>query len=597
MNLLSVQGVSEQGQRVQRMGGRAAALCLLIVGLGLPLGLLAQDDPPGGTTPARQLRGTVAAGQDSVGINQTGLLYSQLGNAAGFGITSQDFTDTPTDNLTDSQAADDFEVTPGQIWTIDRLFMPGSYELGSQTVPSSIDVEFYANNGTVPGALLCNAANSTYTQDANEDFTVTLSTPCQLGAGRYWVSAQVNMSSTPGAIGGAPSQWYWDVSTAQLFSRAVWRNPLDGFGTGCTTFAELSGCFMDPLAIDMLFQLFGSTSSSATPTPTVTLTPTTPITATPTTAASATSTATPTVTATLPPVLMGGDRIGLYSSADAIWVLRTQLNTLVRQASEIAVVFGGVAGAIPLAGDWNNDDTDTVGMYVPDQAFWFMRNSNTPGDADIVALFGGIPGALPIVGDWDGDGDDSIGLYSPATGLWMLRNDNSTGEPDIVFVYGGIPGALPVVGDWDGDGIDTIGLYNSANALWMLRNSNSTGDPDVVLLFGGGPPTAPVTGDWDANGTDTVGIYNATNGAWFMRLTNTTGVDEIFTLFTLSPGAVPITGDWDGPTNMITAPALNIPTLAPADASGGLAPATVVPPAGDVAPAPGELPDALGLGG
>ncbi|MCC6745321.1 MAG: hypothetical protein IT175_15780, partial [Acidobacteria bacterium] len=34
----------------------------------------------------------------------------------------------------------------------------------------------------------------------------------------------------------------------------------------------------------------------------------------------------------------------------------------------------------------------------------------------------------PVAGDWDNDGDDSIGIYSNAAGqIWYLRNENAGG--------------------------------------------------------------------------------------------------------------------------------------------------------------------------
>src|SRR5262245_52678730 len=72
----------------------------------------------------------------------------------------------------------------------------------------------------------------------------------------------------------------------------------------------------------------------------------------------------------------------------------------------------GQPGAVPIAGDWNNDNTDTIGIYMPATGTFFLRNSNSSGPADVVFNFG--PANLvPIKGDWDGDGDDTVGLYSP----------------------------------------------------------------------------------------------------------------------------------------------------------------------------------------
>jgi hypothetical protein len=66
----------------------------------------------------------------------------------------------------------------------------------------------------------------------------------------------------------------------------------------------------------------------------------------------------------------------------------------------LTFTFGG-PNQTPIAGDWNADNTDTVGIYNPSTGAWFLRNTNTPGPGD-VAFGYGPPGATPLAGDWDG---------------------------------------------------------------------------------------------------------------------------------------------------------------------------------------------------
>ena len=61
----------------------------------------------------------------------------------------------------------------------------------------------------------------------------------------------------------------------------------------------------------------------------------------------------------------------------------------------------GAGGAVAVGGDWNGDGTDSIGLYIPGSAVFFLKNSNSGGGADVTAGFGG-PGLVPIVGDWDG---------------------------------------------------------------------------------------------------------------------------------------------------------------------------------------------------
>ena len=56
---------------------------------------------------------------------------------------------------------------------------------------------------------------------------------------------------------------------------------------------------------------------------------------------------------------------------------------------------GGGGGGSTLSG------TDTIGVYNPTPATFDLRNSNTPGNADVSVQYGNL-GAKPLVGDWDG---------------------------------------------------------------------------------------------------------------------------------------------------------------------------------------------------
>jgi hypothetical protein len=97
---------------------------------------------------------------------------------------------------------------------------------------------------------------------------------------------------------------------------------------------------------------------------------------------------------------------------------------------------------------------------------------------------------LPIAGDWDGDEVDTVGLYNPASGTFYLRNSNSAGPADVTFRYGPTSSTWkPIAGDWDQDGTDTVGLYNPTTGTFYLRNDNAPGPADVTFRYG--PPPAP----------------------------------------------------------------------------------------------------------
>ena len=58
-------------------------------------------------------------------------------------------------------------------------------------------------------------------------------------------------------------------------------------------------------------------------------------------------------------------------------------------------------------------------------------------------------GAAPLAGDWNQDGADTVGVYVAASQTVLLRNENAGGEPDVTFALAAPAGAAPVAGDWD----------------------------------------------------------------------------------------------------------------------------------------------------
>jgi hypothetical protein len=242
------------------------------------------------------------------------------------------------------------------------------------------------------------------------------------------------------------------------------------------------------------------------------------------------------------------DSIGLHDGADAIFFLR---NSNSRGDADITFSYGPVAsGWTPIVGDWDGDGKVTIGLYNGTNGIFFLRNSNTNGFADITFTYGPAgAGWKPIVGDWDGDGIDTIGLFDPVNSRFFLRNSNSNGFADLTFVYGpaGV-GWTPITGDWNGDNITTIGLYDGVNSRFFLRNTNSLGVADITFNYGpGGAGWIPITGDWDGDGATTIGLYAPGSSVFFLRNSNTTGFADItFAYGPQNSGWVPLAGNWDG---------------------------------------------------
>jgi peptidoglycan/xylan/chitin deacetylase (PgdA/CDA1 family) len=190
------------------------------------------------------------------------------------------------------------------------------------------------------------------------------------------------------------------------------------------------------------------------------------------------------------------------------WYLRDSLST----GDATSKFTFGIAGDMPISGDWDGNGTNTPGVVRG--RTWYLRNSNTSGGADISFIYGS-PGDVPVVGDWDGNGTFTPGVVRGRT--WYLRNSNTTGDANIAFTYG-LSSDLVFAGDWNGDGTFTPGVVRGN--VWYLRNSNSTGDANTSLSYGRASDR-PVVGDWDDNRTSTPGVVRG--NVWYLRNSNTTG--------------------------------------------------------------------------
>lgn len=181
------------------------------------------------------------------------VLYDQMSTPTTNGVVVDD--SASSSDSYDSEAADDF-VVPASGWSIEQVKVIGSASGGVAAWTATSNVYIYPNAGGTPGAAAtCSApgAATAYNTGTNV-VTITLATPCILSAGTYWVGVQaVNDYGVTGV------QHYMRTSAPVANSAAVWRNPGDGFVTGCTLFTVLTGCgFGDP---DLAFQIIGTPST------------------------------------------------------------------------------------------------------------------------------------------------------------------------------------------------------------------------------------------------------------------------------------------------------------------------------------------------
>jgi hypothetical protein len=196
----------------------------------------------------------------------------------------------------------------------------------------------------------------------------------------------------------------------------------------------------------------------------------------------------------------GRDTVGVYNTANRRFLVRGEVTSGGRYVTTPPV---GPFGAIPFAGDWDGAGGDEVGVYEPlARRFYFYSILGAQARASQVF---GAAGDLPIVGDWDGDGIDDIGTYAPGGQTFsLLLPDGSVRTESF-----GTVNDTPVVGDWNGDGVDDIGAFRSSDHTFLLDAPSAAGSRAMRSVNYGPTRHLPVIGDWDGNGTDNEGIVTA----------------------------------------------------------------------------------------
>ncbi len=234
------------------------------------------------------------------------------------------------------------------------------------------------------------------------------------------------------------------------------------------------------------------------------------------------------------------ETIGVFNPATATWYLRNENSAGGPDAGQFQ--YGGV-GWYAVTGDWLGNGQETIAVIDPTTMTWYVKFSNAPGAPDLKFQYGPV-GSIPIVGDWTGTGHDGIGVYDPTTATWFLRNEVSGGAPDAGQFQYGMKGWLPVVGDWTGKGKAGIGVVDPTTETWYLRNTASAGGVDFTPFSYGAPGWKPVAGDWTGTGHAGIGVVNPTSETWYLRNEVGAGGADAGTFQYGGPGWTPVVGRW-----------------------------------------------------
>ncbi len=188
------------------------------------------------------------------------VLFNQLtGNTSGSVPAHRFVPPGPSD----AEAADDFMVFDPEGWTISQF----NFEAGAASEPM-VDIRVYPDDKGQPGEpALCsyNGIGTTLHGVIGGRLRVPLPTPCVLGQGRYWVSLVRSDGPGMGWNAGTPNPF---PPPFILGAHGHWRNPGNGYETGCTDWSDITTCLVkgekEPVPIggsggtDLKFQICGA---------------------------------------------------------------------------------------------------------------------------------------------------------------------------------------------------------------------------------------------------------------------------------------------------------------------------------------------------
>ncbi len=279
------------------------------------------------------------------------------------------------------------------------------------------------------------------------------------------------------------------------------------------------------------------------------------------------------------------DTLGLYHPANHTFYLS---NSNTNPTANIGFSIGGV-GAFPLAGDWDGDGYDTVGLYYQNVGVFALYDSNTATAPLAQNFVFGRPGDIPLAGRWvtalqnDPVGNmgkihDGVGVFRPSNGLIYLisawpQPPNLTVYSDYAIVLGN-PGWQGLAGKWTGGILDTAAAFRPNTARFYMTSQSCNGTPPGPAVFCiqyathdvfmGSPNDVPLKGDWIGSGMDGIAVYHPATSMFYLKNSFPAGTQYIAqpdsrAVFG-SPGDIPLAGRWKQPGSL---PPSSVPNILP----------------------------------
>jgi hypothetical protein len=243
----------------------------------------------------------------------------------------------------------------------------------------------------------------------------------------------------------------------------------------------------------------------------------------------------------------------------------------------------GLAGGIPIKGDFNGDGRDELGVFFKGE--WFLDlNGNGQWDAEDLWAKLGDEHDRPVTGDWDGDGKDDIGIFGPKWAGDAVHMEHEPGLPDQdnrrvkpraknvppnpeqatdgerimrltsqgkeradlidhVFQFG-TNQDVPIAGDWNGDGIRSIGVFRDGKWHFDMDGDGRWSDGDKTAQFGQ-KGDLPVVGDFNGDGIEEIAVFR--DGKWIIDTNGNREIDAGDQVIEFGQaGDKPVAGDFNG---------------------------------------------------
>ncbi|MEA2238256.1 MAG: TolB protein [Thermoanaerobaculia bacterium] len=245
--------------------------------------------------------------------------------------------------------------------------------------------------------------------------------------------------------------------------------------------------------------------------------------------------------------------VGVYRPTTGQWLLRTSNSA---GNPNLTFTFGGQPGDQPVAGDWDGDGRTDLGVYRDATFIRGILKTTFAGCPhcflvttidELDPLPFGQAGDLPIAGDWNGDGIDDIGVYRPGSSTFLLRVPQGVINPCPICLpvaifstathqFGSL-GDLPVAGDWDGDDKDGIGVFHQG--VFLVSNDFSEVNGSSTFGFAG---DLPLSGDWIGTGSHQLGLFHPSTATFSLETVLGNGPSLPFAFG--SAGDLPVAGHW-----------------------------------------------------